>query len=190
MNATQIKNQEINATKAKIVLPIIEGIATGTPQHIIRQSDAARVVASLPGLDKNRSRIEKIYGNTQIETRHLAIDLLSAETIAFSQRQGNLRSRMELYQQYAVPLAERVSRKALESAAKNAQGDVSKGSAKIEDTIRLVVFVSSTGFIGTATRYGKGDSEFYGLCSSHEWATCCLRSCPCESQAQSLARLS
>jgi alpha-pyrone synthase len=147
MNATQIKNQEINATKAKAVLPIIEGIATGTPQHIIRQSDAARVVANLPGLDKNRSRIEKIYNNTQIETRHLAIDLLAEETIAFSQKQGNLHLRMELYQKYAVPLAERVSRKALESAAKNSKEDLSRGSAKIEDTIRLVVFVSSTGFI-------------------------------------------
>jgi alpha-pyrone synthase len=147
MNATQIKNQEINAKKAKMVLPIIEGIATGTPQYIIRQSDAAKVVANLPGLDKNRSRIEKIYSNTQIETRHLAIDLLSEETIAFSQEQGNFRPRMELYQQYAVPLAERVSRKALESAAKNSKGDSSRGSAKIEDTIRLVVFVSSTGFI-------------------------------------------
>jgi alpha-pyrone synthase len=147
MNATQVKDGEMKATQAKYFLPIIEGIATGTPQHKIRQSDAARVVANLSSLEKNRDRIDKIYSNTQIETRHLAIDLLSEETIAFSQVKGNLKHRMELYQEYAIPLAERVSRKALESAAQNSDRNVFSDLDRIEDSIRLVVFVSSTGFI-------------------------------------------
>jgi alpha-pyrone synthase len=147
MNATQVKNQEIDKTKLKQFLPIIEGIATGTPKHIIRQSDAARVVSNLPALEKNRSRIEKIYSNTQIDTRHLAIDLLSEETMAFSQIQGNLQTRMELYKKYAVPLAERVSKKALQAASISSEMNLPGCSERIEEAIRLIVFVSSTGFI-------------------------------------------
>ncbi|NJR64683.1 MAG: naringenin-chalcone synthase [Leptolyngbyaceae cyanobacterium CRU_2_3] len=144
---TRIKSEpnfdELGADRlpSKRFLPIIESIATGTPHHIIRQSDAAKFVANLPDLEQNQSRIEKLYSNTRIETRHLAVNLLSHETIAFSRQQGTLQTRMELYKQYAVPLAEQVVSQAVASA--RAASEV----ANLKDAIGLIVFVSSTGFV-------------------------------------------
>jgi alpha-pyrone synthase len=114
--------------------PVIESIATGTPDHVIAQSDAARFIANLPGLEQSRARIEQIYNNTRIDTRHLALDLLSEETVAFSRQEGTIQARMELYQEHGLPLAERVVRKALASVH-----DV--------EAIGLIVFVTSTGFV-------------------------------------------
>ncbi|HEY9622374.1 MAG TPA: 3-oxoacyl-[acyl-carrier-protein] synthase III C-terminal domain-containing protein [Crinalium sp.] len=135
-----------DAIRPKPILATIESIATGTPEHIIPQSDAAKVVANLPNLEKNRSRIEKIYSNTQIETRQLAVDLLSDEAIAFSRTPNNLQARMQMYQEHAVPLAERVARQALQSAASNLETN-DPFCKTIEESIRLIVFVSSTGFV-------------------------------------------
>ncbi len=125
--------------KSKQFFPIIKSIATGTPENIIPQSDAARVVTNLLNLEQNRTRIDKLYQNTRIETRHLAVNLLCDETVAFSQQQGNIEFRMHLYKKYAVPLAERVARQALKEA--------SVSQENIVDSIRLIVFVSSTGFV-------------------------------------------
>ncbi len=137
---------EPGVIRSKQFLPIIESIATGTPNNIVRQPDAARLVANLPTLEQNRSRIDKLYRNTRIDTRHLAVNLLSDETVAFSREHGNIQSRMQMYQEYAIPLAERVVRKALLTAA--ASIDSSPFSSEnIGDSIRLIVFVSSTGFI-------------------------------------------
>ena len=127
---------EHGVTNSKRIFPIIESIATGTPNNIIRQSDAAKFVANLPRLNQNRHRIEKLYSNTRIDERHLALNFLLAGGIS---PEINIQARMQMYQEYAVPLAEIVTRKALESAC----GD----RANIEDSIRLIVFVSSTGFV-------------------------------------------
>lgn len=147
---TQIKAKqsfdELGALRPKRLLPTIESIATGTPLNVIPQSDAARVVASLPTLEQNRSRIEKLYRNTRIETRHLALNLLSDEAIAFS-KYSTLQARMQMYEEYAVPLAERVAKKALKSAAARMDTSDPLRSKSIEDSIGLIVFVSSTGFV-------------------------------------------
>jgi alpha-pyrone synthase len=135
-----------SAQWSKPFLPILESIATGTPDTIIRQSDAARVVANLPNLEHYRSRIEKLYSNTRIHTRHLALNLLSEEAIAFSQ-QGTIQARMQMYEECAVPLAERVAKKALASAAAQMKITEPFRSEAIEDVIHLIVFVSSTGFV-------------------------------------------
>jgi alpha-pyrone synthase len=131
-----------NTALSSQLVATIESIATGTPKNVIRQSDAARVVANLPGLKQNRSRIEKLYTNTRIDTRHLALDLLSEEAIAFSSS-GTIQARMELYKENAVPLAEQVARQALASAA----GQGADFITDLIDAVRLIVFVSSTGFI-------------------------------------------
>mgnify|MGYP002777012723 CR=1 FL=1 len=123
--------------ESKKYLATIESLATGTPEHIVRQADAAKFVANLPNLDQNRDRIEKLYNNTQIDTRHLAVNLLD-ETLS-SIFSSNIQSRMQMYKDHAIPLAERVTRKALESAPPS--------ELALEDSIRLMVFVSSTGFI-------------------------------------------
>jgi alpha-pyrone synthase len=122
------------------VLPIIEGFATGTPEHVLRQSDAAKFLASRNFLERNQHRIEKIYENTRIQTRHLAVDLLTDETVAFSQAGGTIEQRMEMYEKYAFPLADRVARAALTAARQDP-------AQKIEEQIGLIVFVTSTGFV-------------------------------------------
>jgi alpha-pyrone synthase len=119
------------------IYPIIEGMATGTPEHVIHQSDAAKFVANLPGLEQHKDRIEKIYKNTRITTRHLACNFLVDPDII---RDRSIQERMQLYKEYGVPLAEKVARQAIESARKYTEN--------IEDSIRQIVFVSSTGFVG------------------------------------------
>lgn len=69
----------------------------------------------------------------------VAVNLLSNETIAASKHHNTIQARMQMYQKYAVPLAEQVARKALLSA--------SATTANIENSIHLIVFVSSTGFV-------------------------------------------
>lgn len=84
---------EPGAIRSKQLLPTIESIATGTPNNVVRQSDAAKFVANLPILEQNRFRIDKLYSNTRIDTRHLAVNLLSDDAIAHmddSNLQGQL----------------------------------------------------------------------------------------------------
>ena len=131
----------------KQVLVTIEGIATGTPDNIIPQADAAKFVANLRGLNRNRDRIEKIYKNTRIDQRHLAINLLSEATYEFSRKPGTIQERMEMFEDYALPLAEKVAQKALKSAEISTKFSNYFYSENIEDTIGLIVFVTSTGFI-------------------------------------------
>jgi alpha-pyrone synthase len=111
----------------------IESIATGVPGHVTPQIQAGEVVSQLAGLQENRGRIEKLYRNTRIETRHLAIDLLSLEELE-RVCQLPLSTRMQMFKEQAVPLAERVT-------------DHASPIAALKDVIRMVVFVSSTGFI-------------------------------------------
>lgn len=128
---------------SKSILATIESIATGTPEHCISQADAARTVAHMPNLVKNQSRIETIYQNTRINTRHLALNLLSEDALASTQT-SSIQDRMQMYQAYAVPLAERVAKQALESATTK----TTVGCPNLlKDSIRQIVFVSSTGFV-------------------------------------------
>lgn len=135
-------------------LPVIESIATGTPETIVSQKKAADFVAGLPRLEKigkkNRSRIEKLYANTRIETRHFALDVTSNEAIALSNRSATIEERMGLFRSAAVPLAYQVSLEALSSAQAAAAQSSNAVDIKndIKDDIRMVVFVSSTGFVG------------------------------------------
>ena len=124
------------------VLPTIESIATGTPQTVVSQREAAKFIANLPHLEQNRPRIERIYQNTRIDTRHLALNVMSEEAVALSRRSGTIQERMQLFQAQAIPLAERVAAKAI------AQASIHLDSSDIKDDIRMIVFVSSTGFVG------------------------------------------
>ncbi|MEH1931171.1 type III polyketide synthase [Nostoc sp.] len=148
---TEIKakysSSELGTIKLKQFLPIIESIATGTPNNIVRQSDAAGLVAKIPSLEQNRCRIDKLYKNTRIDTRHLAVNLLSDEAIAHNYSK-TIQSRMQMYQEFAVPLAERVAKKALLTASESMKtSNHLYSDMNIKDHIRLIVFVSSTGFV-------------------------------------------
>jgi alpha-pyrone synthase len=128
-------------------LPIVESIATGTPQHTVYQADAAQFVSELYGLGQHQERIEKIYKNTRIETRHLALDLLTDEVVDFCRQPGNIKQRMDLYAEHAVPLATAVASKALAIATERNRQERPGDTTKIEDEIGLIVFVTSTGFL-------------------------------------------
>ena len=67
---------------------------------------------------------------------------MSKEAVALSRRSGTIQERMQLFQAQAIPLAERVAAKAI------AQASIHPDSSDIKDDIRMVVFVSSTGFVG------------------------------------------
>jgi alpha-pyrone synthase len=127
-------------------LPTIESIATGAPDRIVYQADAAKFVAALYP-EQQRDRIEKIYKNTRIDSRHLAIDLLTDEVVNFCRQRGNIQARMQLYAEHAVPLATKVARKAIAIASERNRQKQPVNPAKIEDEIGLIVFVTSTGFV-------------------------------------------
>ena len=114
---------------------VIEGIATGWPQRAVEQSLAADRVAELFAEPEQRERIPRLYQKTRIDTRQMAVDPLDPEFDAFRRDPGTIRDRMNLFFEYAVPLAVDVSRRALASLPYRA------------DEIGLVVFVTSTGFI-------------------------------------------
>ncbi|PSB54841.1 type III polyketide synthase [Chamaesiphon polymorphus] len=128
-------------------LPIVESIATGTPQHTVYQTDAAKFVSELYGVGQHQERIEKIYKNTRIETRHLALDLLTDEVVDFCRQPGNIKQRMDLYAEHAIPLATKVASKALAIATARNRQERPTDTTKIEDEIGLIVFVTSTGFL-------------------------------------------
>ncbi|MBR8838023.1 MAG: naringenin-chalcone synthase [Stigonema ocellatum SAG 48.90 = DSM 106950] len=146
--ATRYSLCKPDTIRSKQFLPTIESIATGTPNNVIRQSDAAKFVANLSTLEHNRLRIDKIYKNTRIDTRHLAVNLLSDEAMSPQGSSKTIQCRMQMYKEHAVPLAERVARTALLSASANMKtSNHLHSDLNICDSIRLIVFVSSTGFV-------------------------------------------
>ncbi|PXW36054.1 UNVERIFIED_CONTAM: long-chain alpha-pyrone synthase [Williamsia faeni] len=113
---------------------VIEGIATGAPEQVFSQADAADEVAALFTDPVQQARIRRVYEKTRINERHLAIDPTDPEFRDFSERRGTIRDRMNLYLEHAAPLAVDVARRAL-------------GSVPGEVEVGLLVFVTSTGFI-------------------------------------------
>lgn len=120
------------------IVPTIEAISTGVPGNPLKQSDAAEFVANLPSVEQNKSRIAKIYRNTKIDTRHMAVDLLTDEQAAFSRARNTIAARMDLYREHAIPLAEKVANDVISKV----------NSPTIKEDIGTIVFVSSTGFVG------------------------------------------
>ncbi|PHV66755.1 type III polyketide synthase [Williamsia muralis] len=113
---------------------VIEGIATGAPDQVFTQREAAEEVAALFDDPKQRERIRRVYDKTRINERHLAINPTDPEFRAFSQERATIRERMNLYLEHAAPLAVDVARRAL-------------GAVPGEVQVGLLVFVTSTGFI-------------------------------------------
>jgi alpha-pyrone synthase len=114
--------------------PYIQSIATGAPATRLSQEEAAKFVASLPDHQRTSSRVMAIYENTRIKERHLAYSLLSPDAMTFLREHGTISQRMAMYREFAIPLAERVAREALDRA----------GISPSE--ITQLVFVTSTGF--------------------------------------------
>ncbi|GAA4667979.1 type III polyketide synthase [Gordonia humi] len=113
---------------------VIESLATGAPAHVVDQREAARRTARIVGDPVAAERVLRVYDNTRIATRRLAIDPTAAEFVEFSSRPGTVRERMRLFAEHAVPLAVDVASRAI---------------AAVDDVadIGSVVFVTSTGFV-------------------------------------------
>ncbi|WP_157555446.1 type III polyketide synthase [Nocardia crassostreae] len=114
---------------------VIEGIATGSPDQIFEQADAAERVAERFEDPAHQERIRRVFKKTRIDTRRLAVDPLEPEFLEFSGKPATIRERMNLYYRYAAPLAVDVAGRALAAADTAAE------------EIGLLVFVTSTGFI-------------------------------------------
>lgn len=128
------------------IFPVIEGLATATPPNKVLQSKAAQFVVNLPLLKCNRNRIEKLYLNTRIDTRFLAIDLANPDTHNFHNESPPIQNRMKLYREYGIPLVEEATRKVLKhSALGNEFQDAL--DQKLIDSIGSIIIVSSTGFL-------------------------------------------
>ena len=131
-------SQQPKADRPIQIVPTIEAISTGVPENLLKQSEAAGFVANLPSIQQNRDRITKIYRNTKIDTRHMAVNLLTDEQAAFSQARSTIAARMDLYREHAIPLAEKVANDVISKV----------NSPTIKEDIGTIVFVSSTGFVG------------------------------------------
>jgi alpha-pyrone synthase len=115
---------------------VIESIATGTPDQLVDQFEAADQVAALfSDNPEQRERISRLYQKTRIRSRRMAVDPLDPEFDALRSEAGTIRDRMNLFYQHAVPLAVDVAGRAI--------APVADPSAEIG----LLVFVTSTGFI-------------------------------------------
>ena len=120
-------------------VPVIESIATGTPDRVFDQAAAAERVAEMFAADVTQhARIARVYQKTKVSTRRLAVDPLDAEFEVFRRDPATIRDRMNLFYEHAVPLAVDVAGRALD--------DIAGGAAEIG----LLVFVTSTGFIAPA----------------------------------------
>jgi len=114
---------------------VIEGIATGAPQRVMDQAQAAERIAEMFSDPEQRARIPRVYAKTKVATRRMAVDPLDLEFELFRRNSGTIRDRMNLFYQHAVPLAVEVAGRALAGLAYGA------------DEVGLLVFVTSTGFI-------------------------------------------
>jgi alpha-pyrone synthase len=129
----------MGAKSSDSITPVLERLETGTPAHETQQLIAAKTVSRLPWLQKNRHRIDKIYANSRIDTRQLAIDLTKSENI-HSLVHHPIQVRMQMFMEHACSLTEKVARKALTF-------DSNGKKSELMDLINLIVIVSSTGFV-------------------------------------------
>jgi alpha-pyrone synthase len=115
---------------------VIESIATGAPGRVVPQASAASRVSELFDLDaEQRDRVTRVFENTRIDTRRMAIDPVDPGFDEFRRASGTVRDRMALFYSHAAPLAAEVAGRAV--------AGVDGGAS----SIGLLVFVTSTGFI-------------------------------------------
>lgn len=135
------------ANKPKKMYPYMLGLATGNPKYKVSQKDAVKVAQSAPGCEGLKSMLERIYANTRISYRYMAIPDFSPkeerdpEDELLYPEDGSsysvpVQNRLARFKQEAIPLVTDVCRRAIADAG-----------VSIDDIHKLVV-VSSTGFLG------------------------------------------
>eukprot|EP01035_Chromulina_nebulosa_P017595 gene17595-23167_t len=128
------------------IYPYMVGMATGNPKYKVTQKEALNIAMQAKGCAELRNVLERIYTNSRISTRHMAIpDFTEA-----SQRDPNdelffpndgtyslpVQVRQEKYKEVAVPLVTDVCKRAIADAGVPLH------------LIQKLVVVSSTGFLG------------------------------------------
>lgn len=129
-------------------MPVILGMATGNPKYKVTQKQALKVAMNAPACAPLHNLLEKIYTNSKITTRHMAIPDFTPEQRVdgdenfFPDNKYSLpvQVRQAKYKEVAIPLVTDVCEKAIAQAS--AQYGITKA-----DIGKLVV-VSSTGFLG------------------------------------------
>lgn len=131
-----------NPTK---LYPYMMGLATGVPKYKGLQKDVVNILLKMPGKAEKRSILEKIYANTRITSRYMAIpdftpDQKEPNDDNFFPDDGSfavpIQNRLDKFREVAVPLVTDVCRRAIAEAG-----------VSLQDIHKLVV-VSSTGFLG------------------------------------------
>jgi len=125
--------------------PIMLGLATGNPRYKVSQMDALKVAMRAPDCDGIKSILERVYTNSKISSRYMAIPDFTPEQKHpdddyFFPEDGTFRlpvqERLVKYKEVAVPLVTEVCKKAIAEAG-----------VPLHEINKLVV-VSSTGFLG------------------------------------------
>lgn len=121
------------------------GLATGNPCYKVTQKQALKIAMAAPGCAGIRDILDRVYTNSRISSRFLAIpdftpELKKEEDELFFPADGSfsipVQVRQEKYKDVAVPLVTDVCKKA-----------IAKAGISVNDIQKLVV-VSSTGFLG------------------------------------------
>lgn len=121
------------------------GIATGNPKFKVSQKEAVEVAKKAPGCEGITAVLERIYSNTRISSRYMAIpDFTPARNPDgdenFYPADGSysvpVQNRLNKFKEVAVPLVTDVCKRAIANAG-----------VDLKDIHKLVV-VSSTGFLG------------------------------------------
>lgn len=124
--------------------PVMIGMATGNPKYKVTQDEALAIALKAPGCAPLRNVLERVYKNTKIESRYMAVpdftpllaqdgdeNFFPDDTFALP-----VQVRLEKYKEVAVPLVTDVCLRAIKQAGVPL------------DTIGKLVVVSSTGFLG------------------------------------------
>jgi len=145
--STYLMMQPKKAAQKEEIYPIILGFATGNPKYRVSQEQAVSIAEKAPGIDSVRPVLRRIYGNSKISYRFMAVPDFTPEQVTESDPlfyptgEGDyyklpVQTRLDKFRTTAVPLVTEVCKKAIKDAGLN-----------VEDIGKLVV-VSSTGFIG------------------------------------------
>lgn len=124
--------------------PYMLGLATGNPKYRVSQKEAVQVALKAPGCEGIRNVLERVYGNTRISNRYMAIP-------DFTPNQRDPKD--ELFypeNSYSVPVQERLAKfkeAAVPLVTEVCKRAIAEAGISVEEIGKLVV-VSSTGFLG------------------------------------------
>jgi alpha-pyrone synthase len=131
--------------KESPLIPYMLGLATGNPRYKVSQQDAVKIALKAPGCEGLREILPKIYANSKITSRFLAVpdftpELKHPDDDFFYPADGTfsvpVQDRMQKFKDAALPLVVDVCKKAI-ADAKVSVADIHK-----------LILVTSTGFIG------------------------------------------